>query len=96
VVYLANFLAVATTSLLAGALAKNDIVAARRHVSCAFSISLAVSSFPLSPKLYTLTPEPQTPTLNSTPSPSRYLAFPETLKPKPSGAAVPPLPPLNR
>lgn len=44
VVYLANFLAVATTSLLAGALAKNDIVAARRHVSCAFSISLAMGT----------------------------------------------------
>ena len=32
VVYLANFLAVATTSLLARAVANNDIPAARRHV----------------------------------------------------------------
>ena len=51
VVYLANFLAVATTSLLAGAIAKNDIVAARRHVGCAFSISLAVG-FAMSGTLY--------------------------------------------
>lgn len=42
VVYLANFLAVATTSLLASAIARNDLVAARRSVACAFSISMVM------------------------------------------------------
>ncbi|EKX35441.1 hypothetical protein GUITHDRAFT_46072, partial [Guillardia theta CCMP2712] len=42
VTYLANFLAVATTSLLASALAKNDKEGARRVVACAFTISTLI------------------------------------------------------
>lgn len=42
VVYLANFLAVATTSLLARAVANNDIPAARRHVGVGFSIAVGI------------------------------------------------------
>jgi hypothetical protein len=34
--------AVATTSLLASAIARNDMLAARRHVACGFSISIGM------------------------------------------------------